>query len=82
MNKDLIINILICIIIIVLLIVYSIYVLVDERKKIKYYNKIIGYDTAWDKYQTMVDKQRIIIIKKRVHLCILKFLVMIRRMFK
>lgn len=82
MNKDVIIDIMICMIIIILLIIYSIYVIVDERKKVKYYNKIINYDTNWDKYQTMLERQKRIIIKKKLELYGLRMLVMIRRIFK
>lgn len=82
MSKDVIIDIIICATLIALLIIYSVYVIIDERKKIKYYNKIIGYNTNWDKYQTMLKEQNKIIIKKKIELYRLKILVMIRRMFK
>lgn len=82
MNKDIIIDIIICVTLISLLIIYSIYVIIDERKKIKYYNKIICYNTNWDKYQTMLKEQNKIIINKKIELYRLKILVMIRRIFK
>lgn len=61
---------------------YCIIVIISERKKMKYYCSILLYETDWDKYSTMVKKQKRIIFKKRVYLCYLKFLVKLKELFK
>ena len=58
-----------------LLLVYCLYVINDESKRIKYYKKTILYETAWDKYSSMVKEQRKIIIKKKIQLVGLSILV-------
>lgn len=63
---------------VVLLIVYMIYVILDERKKIKYYKSTIYYETDWDKYNDMVRKQKRIIHNKKVQLFILQVLVFLK----
>lgn len=61
-----------------LLITYGIYVLIDEKKKIKYYKKTLLYTTEWDKYYTMLQKQKRIIFYKKIQLLWLKILVGIK----
>ncbi len=67
-----------CVIMIILLITYGIYVLIDEKKKIKYYKKTLLYTTEWDKYYTMLQKQKRIIFYKKIQLLWLKILVGIK----
>lgn len=64
-----------------LIIIYSIYVLLDEHKKLKYYNKPLYYETDWDKYSTMIVKQKKILLSKKMELLYYKTLVKIKRMF-
>ena len=61
------------------IIIYLIYVLRDEHKKIKYYNKNLYYETDWDKYSTMVEKQKKILLKKKLTLIYYKILVFLKR---
>lgn len=67
-----------CIIMIIILIVYTVCVIIGERKKMKYYNSTLLYVTDWDKYNTMVKKQKRIIFLKKVKLYIFTFLVKIK----
>ena len=63
----------------VVIIMYIVYVLLDERKKLKYYNKKFTYETDWDKYSTMVVKQNKILLKKKIELLYYKILVRLKR---
>ena len=65
----------------ILIIMYCVYVIIDEKKKIEYYNSKFTYETDWDKYNTMVYKQRKIIRKKKIELFYYKSLLMIRGLF-
>ena len=82
MNGDVIFNIVLISIRVLILIVYLVYVILDEKKKRKYYKSKIYYETDWDMYSTMVQKQRKILLQKRIQLVWLTFLVKIRRCFK
>lgn len=82
MNGDVIFNIVLISIMVLILIVYSVYVILDEKKKRRYYKSKIYYETGWDMYSTMVQKQRKILLQKRIQLVWLTFLVKIRRCFK
>ncbi len=82
MNGDVIFNIVLISIMVLILIVYSVYVILDEKKKRRYYKSKIYYETDWDMYSTMVQKQRKILLQKRIQLVWLTFLVKIRRCFK
>lgn len=64
-----------------LIIIYSIYVLLDEHKKLKYYDKNLYYETDWDKYSTMIVKQKKILFYKKLELLYYKTLVIIKRIF-
>lgn len=69
------------IVLICLLITYSIFVIVDETKKFKkisYYKSNIAYETEWDKYCTMVSKQKLVICRKKMELLFLNILVKLR----
>lgn len=75
MNKEVIEYTVLITLISSLLLVYCLYVINDESKRIKYYKKTILYETAWDKYSSMVKEQRKIIIKKKIQLVGLSILV-------
>lgn len=75
MSKEVIEYTVLIILISSLLLVYCLYVINDESKRIKYYKKTILYETAWDKYSSMVKEQRKIIIKKKIQLVGLSILV-------
>ena len=75
MSKEVIEYTVLIILISSLLLVYCLYVINDESKRIKYYKKTILYETAWDKYSSMVKEQRKIIIKKKIKLVGLSILV-------
>ena len=81
LNRDVLINGILCIILIILLITYTIYVIIDE-KKIKYYKATILYDTNWDKYSTMVKKQKRVLFRKKFQLFWLIVLVKIKRLIR
>lgn len=80
MDKGDIFNLILCIIMIILLIIYVIYVLIDEQKKMKYYKSTLLYVTDWDKYCTMVNKQKRIIFYKKFQLFWLTLIVKIKRL--
>ena len=82
MDRDLLLNITLCVIIALLLIAYAIYVMIDEQKKMKYYKSTLKYETDWDKYNTMLDKQKRILFSKKAQLMWLKTLVMFKRLIK
>ncbi|MBQ3020701.1 MAG: hypothetical protein IJD92_00575 [Bacilli bacterium] len=55
MDKDMMFNIVLCALLVVMIITYCIYVIIDERYKMKYYKSTFTYITHWDKYSTMVE---------------------------
>lgn len=55
-----------------LLIIYTIYILIDDYKKEKYYNKNIYYITEWDKYESIIKLQKRIIYRKKIKLLFYK----------
>ena len=64
-----------------LLLCYSIYLIWDETKKVKYYNSNIRYETDWTKYDSMVQKQKKIIMKKKLELYAYMFIYKVKRLF-
>ena len=80
MTRDIIVNGILCIIMILLLIAYSVYVIIDERKKTKYYRHTLLYETNWDKYCTMVKRQKWVLLYKRIQLVWFTILVKIKRL--
>ena len=66
----------------IILLVYSIFVIIEEREKMKYYKYNILYVTNWDKYNTMVKKQKRVLFKKKIQLTFLTVFVRVRRLFK
>lgn len=81
-NNDAIVYLILIILMVILLITYSVYVIVDERKKMKYYYSYLLYETEWDKFSTMVKKQKRIVRKKKIQLFFLTLLVKIKEIFK
>lgn len=79
MDKDIIKTLILIFLMAITIIIYLIYVLQDEHKKIKYYNKNLYYETDWDKYSTMVEKQKKILLKKKLTLVYYKILVFLKR---
>lgn len=84
MNQDIMFNILLLVIIMVLLLVYSIFVICDERRKlkeIKYYKTTIKFSCDYFKYIDMVKEMKKVIFKKQVQLMFLQLLVFLRGIF-
>lgn len=81
MNKEVFNYLLLIAIMAALIIIYSIYVLLDEHKKLKYYDKNLYYETDWDKYSTMIVKQKKILFYKKLELLYYKTLVKLKRIF-
>lgn len=81
MVTSVILNIILCILMIILIISSLIYVYIDEHKKTQYYKSKLFYITNWDKYSTMVEKQKRIIFYKKIELLVLLILVKIKRVF-
>lgn len=82
MENDIIVYLILIIILAILLITYGVYVIIDERKKMKYYYSNLLYVTDWDKFSTMVKKQKRIIRKKKLQLFFLTIMVKIKEIFK
>ena len=78
MSKEIMGYIVLIAVMVILLIVYMIYVILDERKKLKYYKSTIYYETDWDKYNDMVVKQKRILFNKKIQLFILQILVFLK----
>lgn len=85
MSYDMIFNIILVVLATILLLTYSIYVIIDERKRKKhrkYYNGEIIYEIDYTMYNDMVCRQKIIILKKYIQLFFLTILVKIKELFK
>lgn len=81
-NRDLMINIILLIIAIFLLMIYMIYVLVDERKKWdkrEFFKYTLYYEVDYFLYMDMVKKMKKVLLKKRLELLWLNFLLFLRR---
>ena len=74
MKRSILWGLLLCIIIVIFLIVYSILILIKEKNRIKYYNSTLLYDTNYDKYFTLVKKQKREILKRKIQLTYLSLL--------
>ena len=75
-NRDLMINIILLIIAIFLLMIYMIYVLVDERKKWnkrEFFKYTLYYEVDYFLYMDMVKKMKKVLLKKRLELLWLNF---------
>lgn len=84
MDKDLLFSIALLITAIVLLVVYMVYVIVDERKKWnkrEFFKYTLYYEVDYFLYMDMVKKMKKVLFKKRIELLWLSILVMIRGLF-
>ena len=79
MNRKIIIVITLSIVLSVMLIFYYIFVVNGEEEKTKYYKYDILYVTNWDKYNTMLKRQKRVIFKKKLKLIFLTIIVKVRR---
>ena len=68
-----------CLIMLTIIILNFIYITIHNRHKAKYYSSMIYYETDWDKYTTMVKKQKKIIRKKAIEIFWLKLLIKLKR---
>lgn len=84
MDKDLLFSIALLITAIVLLVVYMVYVIVDERKKWnkrEFFKYTLYYEVDYFLYMDMVKKMKKVLFKKRIELLWLSILVMIKGLF-
>lgn len=84
MSKDLLVSIALLIAAIVLLVVYMVYVIIDERKKWnkrEFFKYTLYYEVDYFLYMDMVKKMKKVLLKKRIELLWLSILVMIRELF-
>lgn len=81
MKRSILWGLLLCIIIVIFLIAYSILILIKEKNRIKYYNSTLLYDTNYDKYFTLVKKQKREILKRRIQLTYLSLLTSAKELF-
>lgn len=83
-SKDLLVSIALLIAAIVLLVVYMVYVIIDERKKWnkrEFFKYTLYYEVDYFLYMDMVKKMKKVLLKKRIELLWLSILVMIRELF-
>ena len=78
MEKEVVEYSLLIILLSILILIYCVYVIYDEKKKIKYYNHTILYITNWEKYNDMIKVQKKVIRKKQRQLFFLNILVFLR----
>ncbi len=84
MSKDLIESIVLLVIAIVLMLVYAIYIIIDERKqwnKREFFKYTLYYEIDYFLYMDMVKKMKKVLFKKRLELIGLSILVFLRRLF-
>ena len=83
-NKDLIESIVLLIIAIILILIYGIFVIIDERKKWnkrEFFKYTLYYEIDYFLYMDMVKKMKKVLFKKRLELVVLNILVFFRRLF-
>ena len=83
-NNDIRFYVILLIIQIILSIIYAIYIVIDERKKLQkreFFKYTLRYEMEYFLYIDMVKKMRIVLFKKRVELFFLSVLVILRRIF-
>ena len=83
-NKDLIESIVLLIIAIILILIYGIFVIIDERKKWnkrEFFKYNLYYEIDYFLYMDMVKKMKKVLFKKRLELVVLNILVFFRRLF-
>ena len=84
MNKDLIESIVLLVIAMILILIYGIFVIIDERKKWnkkEFFKYTLYYEVDYFLYMDMVKKMKKVLFKKRLKLVVLSILVFIRRLF-
>lgn len=84
MSKDLIESIVLLVIAIILILIYGIFVIIDERKKWnkkEFFKYTIYYEIDYFLYMDMVKKMKNVLCKKRLELIGLSILVFFRRLF-
>ena len=70
---------------IAILIIYSIYVIIDERKKWKkkeFFKYTLRYEIDYTLYFDMVKKMKIVLFKKKLELLYLNLLLCLKRLIK
>lgn len=83
-NKDLIESIVLLVIAMILILIYGIFVIIDERKKWnkkEFFKYTLYYEVDYFLYMDMVRKMKKVLFKKRLELVVLSILVFIRRLF-
>ena len=84
MNKDLIESIVLLVIAMILILIYGIFVIIDERKKWnkrEFFKYTLYYEIDYFLYMDMVKKMKKVLFKKRLELVVLNILVFFRRLF-
>ncbi len=84
MNKDLIESIVLLVIAMILILIYGIFVIIDERKKWnkkEFFKYTLYYEVDYFLYMDMVKKMKKVLFKKRLELVVLNILVFFRRLF-
>lgn len=84
MNKDLIESIVLLVIAMILILIYGIFVIIDERKKWnkkEFFKYTLYYEVDYFLYMDMVKKIKKVLFKKRLELVVLNILVFFRRLF-
>ena len=83
-NKDLIESIVLLVIAMILILIYGIFVIIDERKKWnkkEFFKYTLYYEVDYFLYMDMVKKMKKVLFKKRLELVVLSILVFFRRLF-
>ena len=83
-NKDLIESIVLLVIAMILILIYGIFVIIDERKKWnkkEFFKYTLYYEVDYFLYMDMVKKMKKVLFKKRLELVVLNILVFFRRLF-
>ncbi len=78
MNKDLIESIVLLVIAMILILIYGIFVIIDERKKWnkkEFFKYTLYYEIDYFLYMDMVKKMKKVLFKKRLELVVLSILV-------
>ena len=77
MNKDLIESIVLLVIAMILILIYGIFVIIDERKKWnkkEFFKYTLYYEVDYFLYMDMVKKMKKVLFKKRLELVVLNML--------
>lgn len=83
-NKDLIESIVLLVIGMILILIYGIFVIIDERNKWnkrEFFKYTLYYEIDYFLYMDMVKKMKKVLFKKRLELISLSILVFFRRLF-